>query len=125
MKSKPVIDIREGTLQGLQFGHIGADIKKAISAKIGDKLAPDVVTNMNKIEKLINEYDNVELVGLIVALVSPEKLNDLGRQVLDLAKTTVARNEEASTLATIAKNLEDDVVYVMNLEQVERYGLDV
>ncbi len=117
------IDIAD---RGEIFVRTGQDIKEAIAQKVNDRLMRDMTSSMNEIEKVIDGYEeNSTLVGLIVGLTSPETLSAQGKVVRELAISANQSKELAAELAAVAHNIDENCYYVLNFEQIKRYGLDV
>lgn len=116
------IDIAD---RGEVFVRIGGDIKAAIAQKVNDRLGVDMTNNMNEIEKAIEGYEGSDLVGLIVGLTEPEKLSAKGKVIRELALSAGVSRSLASELSAVAHNIDESCYYVLNFEQITRYGLDV
>ena len=122
MPKTATIDIAE---RGELFTRTGSQIKKSIAQKVNDRLNKDMTNSMNEIEKLIEGTEGADLVGLIVGLTEPETLSSRGKVIRELALSASQAKNLAAELAAVAHNYDDEHIYILNYEQVKRYGLDV
>ncbi len=113
-----VLDFREGE----QFLHRGVDIKTAIANYLA-VWEQELYETSGKMAELIGEQSQEAIAALIVALEKPEDLSPDAKLINNLAKQAAKANQEMKELAMIAKNLDDTTVYVLGLDEVERYGL--
>lgn len=111
--------------RGEIFVRSGTQIKAAIAAKVNDSLMRDMTNSMNEIEKIVDGFEAKDLVGLIVGMTEPDKLSAKGKVVRELALSASSAKQLSAELAAVAHNLDESVAYVLNFEQVMRYGLDV
>ncbi len=114
------IDIREGEF----FYTSGTEIKKAIDARIQSVLRPAYEAAMNNITRLVGDIDNENVAALIVALQGDEETwNAATSEIYRNAEIADDHNEEIQELARMAGAFSDDAQYVVNTEQLERFGL--
>jgi ATP phosphoribosyltransferase regulatory subunit HisZ len=113
-----VLDFREGE----QFLQKGSDVKVAIANYLS-VWEQELQETASKMAELIGAQSQDSIAALIVALETPEDLSPDAKLINNLAKQAAKAKQEMKELAMIAKNLNDEAVYVLGLADVERYGL--
>lgn len=122
MPRPETVDIAQ---RGEIFVRSGHQIRASIAAKVNDHLMKDMTNSMNEIEKIVDGFDASDLVGLIVGMTEPDRLSAKGKVVRELAMSASKAKQLGAELAAVAHNLDENIVYVLNFEQIMRYGLDV
>lgn len=114
------VDIRDGEY----FYFAGKEIKQAIDKRCQSVLRPAYESALNHIAGAVNSGESPDMAALIVALQgSSDDWSAATSEIHRNAEIACEHNLEIQDITRMAAGFSDDVQYVINPQQLKRFGL--